>query len=211
MSCISESSRTIQILKNETIPIPIHLSFHNTTSVCLLQSYISFNVSTSQQCNPHVAKKTFVSNLCKKCKYLEWAFLFQCETKPITCDNVQLFWCAMFHVKIAEVGVSHIRASHKQVSSLNLQVSRKSQVTVMKIKQFKSSHCYYSSKSSRVMAKVKQVTRSLYECILHVFGGYTYFRLACYLKTRWQCASLCVRWAEVSMTCTVVRPTAREF
>ena len=39
-----------------------------------------------------------------------------------------------------EVGVSHIRASHKQVSSLNLQVSSKSQVTVIKIKQVKSSH-----------------------------------------------------------------------
>ena len=39
-------------------------------------------------------------------------------------------------------------------------------------------------------------------------GGYTYFRLTCYLKMRPKCAGLCVRWAEVSMTCTVVRPTA---
>ena len=60
--------------------------------------------------------------------------------------------------KSPEVGVSHIHASHKQVSSLNLQVSSKSQVTVMKIKQVKLSYCYYSSKSSRVMDKVKQVT-----------------------------------------------------
>ena len=42
-------------------------------------------------------------------------------------------------------------------------------------------------------------------------GEYTYFRLACYLKTRRKCAGLCVRWAEVSMTCTVVQPTAGEF
>ncbi len=42
---------------------------------------------------------------------------------------------------IAEVGLSHIHASHKQVSSLNLQVSCNSQVTVMRIKQVKSSHC----------------------------------------------------------------------
>ena len=33
----------------------------------------------------------------------------------------------------------------------------------------------------------------------------------CNLKTRQQCAGLCLRWAEVSMTCTVVWPTAGEF
>ena len=43
------------------------------------------------------------------------------------------------------------------------------------------------------------------------FGGYTYFRLACYLKMRRKCAGLCMRWAEVSMTCTAVRPTTEEF
>ena len=64
--------------------------------------------------------------------------------------------------------LSHIHASHKQVLSLNLQVSCKSQVTVIKIEQVKSSHCYCSSKSSRVMAKVKQVTRNLYGFILHI-------------------------------------------
>ena len=42
-------------------------------------------------------------------------------------------------------------------------------------------------------------------------GGYTYFRLACYLKTRRKCASLRMGWAEVSMTCTVVQRTAKEF
>ena len=42
-------------------------------------------------------------------------------------------------------------------------------------------------------------------------GGYIYFRLACYLNLRHQYAGLCVRWAEVSMTCTVVLPAAREF
>lgn len=35
---------------------------------------------------------------------------------------------------MAEMGVSHICPSHNQVSSLNLQVSSKSQVTVMKVK-----------------------------------------------------------------------------
>ena len=39
---------------------------------------------------------------------------------------------------------------------------------------------------------------------------YTYFCLACNLKMRQKCASLCVRWAEVSMTCTVVGPTAAD-
>ena len=41
---------------------------------------------------------------------------------------------------LAEVGVSRIHASHKQVSSLNLQASSKSKVTLIKIKQVKSSH-----------------------------------------------------------------------
>ena len=55
---------------------------------------------------------------------------------------------------VAEVGVSHIRASHKQVSNLKLQVSSKSQVTVVK-----------SSKSSQVIAitqasQVKSLLRS---------------------------------------------------
>ena len=45
-------------------------------------------------------------------------------------------------LRLAEVGVSHIHASHKHVPSLNLQVSSKSQVTVMEIKQVKLSHCY---------------------------------------------------------------------
>ena len=40
--------------------------------------------------------------------------------------------------------------------------------------------------------------------VLGSLGGYIYFRLQCYLKTRHQCASYCVRWAEVSMTCTAV-------
>ena len=39
----------------------------------------------------------------------------------------------------------------------------------------------------------------------------TYFLLACYLKTSHQCPGLCVRWADVWMTCTVVRPTAGSF
>ena len=50
--------------------------------------------------------------------------------------------------KLAEVGVSHSCASHKQVSSHNLQVSSKSQVTVVRIKQV----------TSQVIAQVKQVT-----------------------------------------------------
>ena len=37
-------------------------------------------------------------------------------------------------------------------------------------------------------------------------GGYTYFLLHCCKSN--QCAGLCVRWAEVWMTCTVVRLTA---
>ena len=49
---------------------------------------------------------------------------------------------------LAEVGVSHSCASHKQVSSHNLQVSSKSQVTVVRIKQV----------TSQVIAQVKQVT-----------------------------------------------------
>lgn len=36
------------------------------------------------------------------------------------------------------MGISHIRAGHEQVSSLNLQVSGRSQVTMMKIKQVMS-------------------------------------------------------------------------
>jgi hypothetical protein len=51
-------------------------------------------------------------------------------------------WC------LPEVGVSHSCASHKQVSSHNLQVSSKSQVTVVRIKQV----------TSQVIAQVKQVT-----------------------------------------------------
>ena len=39
---------------------------------------------------------------------------------------------------------------------------------------------------------------------IFLLGGNTYFRLACYLKTSRKCAGLCVRWAEVSMTCTDV-------
>ena len=46
---------------------------------------------------------------------------------------------------------------------------------------------------------------------IFLLGGNTYFHLACYLKTRRRCAGLCVRWVEVSMTCTVVRLTAGEF
>ena len=42
-------------------------------------------------------------------------------------------------------------------------------------------------------------------------GGYTFFHLHCYLKPSRQCAGNCVRWAGVSMTCTVVRPITREF
>ena len=42
-------------------------------------------------------------------------------------------------------------------------------------------------------------------------GGNTYSRLACYLKTRRKCAGLCVSWAEVWMTSTVVWLIAGEF
>ena len=51
-----------------------------------------------------------------------------------------------------EVGVSHIRATHEQVSSLNLQVSSKSQVPVIKIKQVKS--LLRSNKSQEVCMNV---------------------------------------------------------
>ena len=47
----------------------------------------------------------------------------------------------LFAVREAEVGVSPTCASHEQVSSFNLQVSSKSQVTVVRVKQVKSSHC----------------------------------------------------------------------
>ena len=59
----------------------------------------------------------------------------QREEQPISCQT-----CWIGHDLTAEVGLSHICASHKQVSSPNLQVSSKFQVTVMKIKQVKSSH-----------------------------------------------------------------------
>ena len=72
--------------------------------------------------------------------------------------------------KMAEVGVSPTCASHEQVSSLDLQVSSKSQVTVVRVKQVKSSHCsgqasqvksfFRSSKSSQVIVQVKQVKSS---------------------------------------------------
>ena len=57
--------------------------------------------------------------------------------------------------QIPEVGISRIHASHKQVLTFKSQASPK----LLWSK---------SSKSSRVMAKVKQVTRNLYECILHI-------------------------------------------
>ena len=42
-------------------------------------------------------------------------------------------------------------------------------------------------------------------------GVYPYFHLHCCVNpSRW-CAGNCVRWGKVSMTCTVVRPTAGEF
>ena len=47
--------------------------------------------------------------------------------------------------------------------------------------------------------------------LIFCLGGYTYFRLTCYLKTRRKCADLWVSWAEVSMTCTVVQPTVGSF
>ena len=60
-----------------------------------------------------------------------------------------------------EVGVSHIHASHTQVSSLNLQVSSKSQVAVMKISQViaitqasQVESCLWSSKSQEVPMNV---------------------------------------------------------
>ena len=58
------------------------------------------------------------------------------------------FASSCFDQYMPEVGVSHSCASHKQVSSHNLQVSSKSQVTVVRIKQV----------TSQVIAQVKQVT-----------------------------------------------------
>lgn len=58
--------------------------------------------------------------------------------------KVAYFWHADTfdkYIQEADMGVSRTCASHKQVSSLNLQVTSKSQVTVAKSKQVKSSPC----------------------------------------------------------------------
>lgn len=58
------------------------------------------------------------------------------------------------------MGVSDTSASHKQVLSLDLQVSTKSRVIVVKIK-VKSSPCYKSNKVIQVIIQVEQVTRQV--------------------------------------------------
>ena len=42
-------------------------------------------------------------------------------------------------------------------------------------------------------------------------GGYTFFHPHCYVNPSGQCAGNHLRWAEVSMTCTVMRPTVGIF
>ena len=62
--------------------------------------------------------------------------------------------CSPLKAWMPEVGVSPTCASHEEVSSLNLQVSSKSQVTVVRVKQVKSSQVkslLRSSKSSQVI------------------------------------------------------------
>lgn len=68
-------------------------------------------------------------------------------------------WDEIRHAS-AEVGVSHACASHKQVSSLNLQITGKSQVIAVKI-----GLSPLSSRTSEVIAGVKPQVKS-YEILM---------------------------------------------
>ena len=70
---------------------------------------------------------------------------------------------------MAEMGVSHTWASHKQVSSLNLQVSSKSKSFFVTIKQVKSSHSFgqasHKSSHTKVLNKLKTVIMNCWSFI----------------------------------------------
>ncbi len=72
--------------------------------------------------------------------------------------------------------------SHVQVSSLNLQVSSKSQVSVVRIKQVKSSPCCKSKKTSQVIAQVKQVTSQV---IQHLDTLLPFLQILKSVKRQW--------------------------
>ena len=108
----------------------------------ILASFWDFNVLLSSSSSIGFMRKL---SSCTKdtIHWIKWSLLLGKCSAHITVN-----WFYIHDISSCVVSPLSRGASHEQVSSLDLQVSSKSQVTVVRVKQVKSSHC--SGQASQV-------------------------------------------------------------